>query len=102
MAAVGRAAAFSFAGILAFAAVVAGLATAFALAGVLALAGMNVFHVFFVAHLVERDAGFAGYVGGVRLDGERATHQTGDCCTGEDGFRFHYLLSIFVYLPGTG
>src|SRR5260370_15689917 len=67
MAAVGRTAAFSFAGILAFAAVVARLATALAFTGVLAFAGVN---VLFLGHLTERDTGFAGRVGGMRLDGE--------------------------------
>ena len=76
MASVGSAAAFSFAGILALAAVVAGLATAFAFTGVIPLAGMHVLLLFRVAHLVERDAGFASHVGGMRLDGERAAHQT--------------------------
>ncbi len=70
MAAVSRTAAFSFAGVLAFAAVVAGLATALAFTGVRAFAGVNVLRVFCVAHLVERDTGFAGYVGGMRLDGK--------------------------------
>jgi hypothetical protein len=96
LAAVGRTAAFSFAGILAFAAVVAGFATAFAFAGVLSFAGMNVFLVF-VAHLAERDARFGGHVGGVRLDGERATHQSGDSCAGEDCFRFHISLSVWLF-----
>jgi hypothetical protein len=53
MAAVGRTAAFSFTGILAFAAVVTGLATAFAFTGVLSFAGMNVL-LAFVGHLLER------------------------------------------------
>jgi hypothetical protein len=70
MAAVGRTAALSFAGILAFAAVVAGLATALAFTGVLSFAGVNVLLVFLFAHLIERDASFAGCVGGMRLDGK--------------------------------
>ena len=71
MAAVGRTAAFSFAGILAFAAVVAGLATALAFTGVLTFAGVN---VLLVAHLTERDTGFGGCVGGMRLHRKRPAH----------------------------
>lgn len=95
MAAVGRAAAFSFAGILAFAAVVAGFATAFAFAGVITFTGVNVLLVFLVAHLAERDAGFAGHIGGVRLNGERTAHQSGDRSAGKDCFRFHVFLSVW-------
>ena len=84
LAAVGRTAAFSFAGVLTFAAVVAGLATAFAFTGVHPLAGMNVL-LAFVGHLLERNSGLTRRVGGVRLDGERATHQAGNCCAREDG-----------------
>ena len=72
MAAIGRTAAFSFAGILPFAAVVAGLATALALTGVLSFAGVNVLGL--IAHLLERDAGLVSDIGGMRLDGERAAH----------------------------
>ena len=70
MAAIGRAAAFSFAGVLAFAAVVAGLATALSFAGVLAFAGVNILFVLLIAHLAERDTSFAVRIGGMRLDGE--------------------------------
>ena len=85
MAAVGRAAAFAFAGVFALAAVVARLAAAFAFTGVLPLAGMNVF-LAFVIHLLERDPGFAGHVRGMRLDGERTAHQAGERGAGEDCF----------------
>ena len=71
MAAVGRTAAFSFAGILAFAAVVAGLAAAFALTGVRAFAGVN---VLFLGQLADRDASLRRRIGGMRLDRERAAH----------------------------
>ena len=67
MAAVGRTAAFSFAGILAFAAVVAGLAATFAFTGVLSFAGVN---VLFFGQLADRDASLRGRIGSMRLDRE--------------------------------
>jgi hypothetical protein len=103
MAAVGRATALAFARVLAFAAVVAGLATAFAFAGIHSLTGVNVFFFLRVAHLRERGAGFAGEIGRVCLDGERAAHEAGYCCAGEDGFRFHvFLCCCGLFLLETG
>jgi len=66
MAAVSRASALALARILPFTAIVAGLAATFAFTRVLPFAGVNVL-VAFVAHLTERDAGLACYVGGMRL-----------------------------------
>src|SRR6478672_8028229 len=64
VAAVGGAAAFALARVLAFATVVTGLATAFAFAGVLALL------LGIIVHLAERDTGFGVCIGGMRLHGE--------------------------------
>src|SRR5215471_16985229 len=100
MAAVSRAASFAFAGVLPFAAVVTGFATAFAFTGVLSFAGMNVL-LAFVGHLLERNSGLTRRVSGVRLDGERTTHQAGNCCAREDGCWFHVFV-WFGFLPGGG
>jgi hypothetical protein len=70
VAAVGGAAAFALARVLAFATVVTGLATAFAFAGVLAFAGVNVLLLGIIVHLAERDTGFGVCIGGMRLHGE--------------------------------
>ena len=88
MTAVGRAPALTLAGVLTFAAVVTAGATAFAFAGILSFAGMNVL-LAFIGHLLERCSSLACRVGGARLDGERATHQAGNCCACEDGCWFH-------------
>lgn len=101
MAAVGRTAAFSFTGILTFAAVVTGLATAFAFTGVLSFAGMNVL-LAFVGHLLERSPSLARGVGSVRLDGERTSHQAGNRRAREDGCWFHIVVFRFGLFTRTG
>src|ERR1700722_20535599 len=98
MAAVGSAAALALAGIFSFAAVVIGFTAAFALARVLAFTGVNVFLVI-VTHLIERNARFARDVCGVRLDGERTTHQPGNCSAREDSFRCHFFFFFGVFYP---
>jgi len=73
LAAIGRAAAFAFTGVLPFAAVVAGSTAPLAFAGVLALAGVNIL-LPFVTHLTKRHASFAGHVDSVSLHSERTAH----------------------------
>jgi hypothetical protein len=92
MAAVSRAAAFAFAGVLAFAAVITGLAAAFAFAAVLAFAGVFVGVGFLLAHF-ERNAGLRVGSGALRGYG-RTAHQAGNRCAGNQCFRCHVNLSF--------
>jgi hypothetical protein len=92
MAAVRRATAFAFARVLTFAAVVTRLTATLAFARVFTLAGVLIF-VLLLAHF-ERHARFAARRGGVRLNGKRSAHQTGNRRTGDHCFRFHVDLSF--------
>src|SRR5450755_2046034 len=85
LAAIGRATAFAFAGVLAFAAVVSCFATALALTRVHAFAGVLVRVGFLFAHF-ERDTSLRAGLDGVRGNGKRTAHQTGNRCAGNHCF----------------
>src|ERR1039457_4423669 len=85
LAAISRAAAFALAGVLALAAVVPALATALALTRVHAFAGVLVRVGFLFAHF-ERDTSLRAGLDGVRGNGKRTAHQTGNRCAGNHCF----------------
>ncbi len=104
MAAVSRAATFSFAGVFAFAAIVAALASTLAFAGVHAFARMlvrGILVLILVAHFERHSSPRAG-LDGMRRNGKRSAHQAGNRCAGDHCFLCHVTFLfrlVFAGLP---
>ena len=96
LAALGGAAAFALAGVLALTARVTGLAAALPFTGVLSFAGVRAL----VPHGLERNSRGSWFAGCEGADGHRSGHQTGNSCARKECFRcIHFVLLVLLLSP---